>query len=93
MEIGTYVVVRTHTAGVHAGTLASLDGEQVTLDNAKRIWSWKGANTLHEIALYGVDAGSRLSQAVSQIVLTGAIEIIAATDAARENLRESGWAK
>ena len=59
--------------------------------NARRIWSWKGANTLHEIANRGVGAGSKVSEAVSAITLMEAIEIITCTAAAEENLRSVAW--
>ena len=38
--IGKFVIVRTYSAGVHAGTLASQAGKEVTLTNARRIWLW-----------------------------------------------------
>ena len=91
--IGKFVIVRTYSAGVHAGTLESQDGKQVSLVDARRIWSWKGANTLHEIANSGVKEGSRISDPVSAIVLTEAIEVIAATDAAQANLAATRWTK
>lgn len=90
---GQYVVVRTYSAGVHVGTLGQQDGKQVTLTDARRIWSWNGANTLHEIALGGVGKGSRISEPVGEIELTEAIEIIAATEDARASLAGAGWAK
>ena len=49
--------MRTLSAGVHVGILESpwtTDGP-VTLKNARRIWRWKGANTLNEIATSGID--------------------------------------
>lgn len=49
MQADQYVVVRTYSAGVHAGELVSQNGKEVTLKNARRIWYWRGANTLHEI--------------------------------------------
>lgn len=91
--IGQYVVVRTCSAGVHVGTLAAHDCKRVTLTDARRIWSWKGANTLHEISLHGVGAGSRVSEPVSQIVLTEAVEIIPCTTEGAENLRSAKWGK
>lgn len=93
MQIGTFVVVRTYSAGVHVGTLASRDGKEVTLTDARRIWYWNGANTLHEIALSGVGKGSKVSETVPSVLLTEAIEIIGATEAARANLLAAGWAK
>ena len=86
-----YVVVRTFSAGVHVGVLAKRDGKEVALTGARRIWSWRGANTLSEIALHGVGSGSRVSEPVPEITLTEAIEIIPCTDAARANLEAATW--
>jgi len=86
-----YVVVRTFSAGVHIGELVSQKGKQVVLKNARRVWSWKGANTLHEVALFGVSSGSRVSSAVNRITLTEAVEVIVATAAAEKNLNSSVW--
>lgn len=91
--IGQFVIVRTYSAGVHAGTLKSQDGKMVVLSDAQRIWFWKGANTLNEIALRGVGKGSKISEAVPEIALTEAIELIPASNEARDNLREAKWAK
>jgi hypothetical protein len=86
-----YVIVRTYSAGVHVGTLESRTGREVVLSGAKRIWAWKGANTLHEISLRGVAAGSRVSDAVGSITLTEAIEIIPTTSEARSSLESAKW--
>ena len=76
-----FVLIRTFSAGVHVGELVSRKGREVTLTNARRVWSWHGANTLHEIALRGVGAGSKVSDPVASIVLTEAIEVIECTPA------------
>ena len=86
-----YVVVRTSCAGVHTGELVSRDGHEAELRNARRIWAWTGARTLHEISLSGVGPGSRISVAVARIVLLGVIEIIDATTEARASLEAVGW--
>jgi hypothetical protein len=93
MEIGTYVLVRTYSAGVHVGTLAARDGKEVTLNDARRIWSWKGANTLNEIALNGVGEGSRISEPVSAVLLTEAIEILSVAKSSQTKIETAGWAK
>ena len=85
------VLVRTYSAGVHVGTLVSREGRDVVLADARRIWSWRGANTLHEISLRGVGAGSRISEAVGRIELTEAIEVIDCAAAAVESLSRSVW--
>ncbi len=82
--VGRHCVVRTYSDGVHIGTVASVDGMQVLLQNARRVWQWKGAFTLSEVALTGVDASSRLSAAVPEIYLTQAISFTPTTEKARQ---------
>lgn len=87
----SFVVVRTYSAGVHFGELVSRSGQEVRLANARRLWMWKGANTLHEVATSGVASGSKVSVVVPEIDLTQAIEVIAASEAARANLMAATW--
>lgn len=71
------VIVRTYSAGVHFGTLRSKDGDEVVLDGARRLWRWRGANTLSEIATKGLDAAnSAIACAVDGHRLKGWIEIL-----------------
>lgn len=86
-----FVIVRTYSAGVHYGRLVSRNGKEVVLSGARRIWSWNGAHTLHEIALRGVGSGSRVSDPVTEIALTEAIEIIHCEQAAIANLGAAVW--
>lgn len=88
-----FVVVRTYSAGVHVGTLVSRKGREVTLANARRVWRWRGANTLHELAQRGAaEDWTRISEPAAEIVLTEAVEIITATVAGAANLSRSRWA-
>lgn len=84
--IGKPVIVRTYSAGVHFGTLASRDGKEVVLTDARRIWYWEGAFTLSAVAMSGVKKTSKLSVTVDEILLTEAIEIIPCSEAAAANL-------
>ena len=86
-----YVVVRTYSAGVHCGRLVSRKGQEVELVDARRIWSWKGANTLHEVATSGVASGSRVSVVAPSVLLTQAIEIIVCTPAGAAALESAQW--
>ena len=58
--VGQIVVVRSRVSGVSIGTLTSLTtsagGFQVRLVDAVRLWSWKGAFTLSEVAVSGVES-------------------------------------
>ncbi len=87
-----FVIVRTYAAGVHTGTLEANDGKTVKLSNARRVWRWSGANTLHEMSLRGVDdTYSRISEAVPEVTLLAAIEIIPCSKDAQANLERSRW--
>ena len=84
------VIVRTYSAGVHFGYLVSREGKEVRLERSRRIWSWKGANSISAIAVAGVGPGSRVAVPVS-VVLTEAIEVIDCTPAAVKNLEGASW--
>lgn len=89
---GLYCVVRTYSAGVHVGIVAQREGTEVVLSEARRVWQWRGRNTLHEVSLSGVASGSRVSEPVDGLLLTGVIEIIPCTQAGEASLRAAGWA-
>lgn len=83
-----YVIVRTYSAGVHAGLLKKRDGKEVTLINARRLWKWAGAFTLSEIAVNGVSNPDEcmFSCVVPEILLTEAIEIIPCTKKGKNSI-------
>jgi hypothetical protein len=64
---GSYVILRCTGAGVHAGILARRgkpDGTTYELRNARRIWRYNGAQTLSEVAVYGLSSESRIAPVV-----------------------------
>lgn len=74
---GTRVLIRANSAGVHFGTLEERNGQEVRLSNARRLWSWQGALSLSEVASKGINLStSKISEAVEEIILPTAIEII-----------------
>ena len=83
--IGQYCIVRCYGAGVHAGIVESVDGKNVILAEASRIWKWEGAFTLTNVAKNGV-TGGRIAGPLESIALTDAIEIIPATRKCRGSL-------
>lgn len=86
------VLVRTYSAGVHVGELVSCKERQVLLVNAHRVWRWRGANTLHELSQRGAsNEWTRISEAVPEITLTEAIEVIPCSAEAAKNLRTARW--
>lgn len=88
-----YVVVRTYSAGVHMGTLESQKGKEVILSKARRLWRWRGANTLHEVSQKGVNVNeyTRISESVPKITLTEAVEILPCSRTAIASLDRSIW--
>ncbi len=73
-----YCIIRTYSAGVHAGYVKERDGKEVMLVNARRIWKWSGAFTLSELAIIGPTDPDNCKFAITvpEIILTEAIEII-----------------
>ena len=57
MEKKEYVIVRAHTAGVHAGYLVSRVGDTVVLAESRRLWQWSGAS-LSQVANTGPASGT-----------------------------------
>lgn len=90
---GPYVVVRTYSAGVHVGYLTHREGREVVLTETSRVWRWRGANTLHEMALHGVSTTeyTRISEQVAVNTLTEATEVIPCTPEATDNLSKPRW--
>lgn len=87
--INQYVIVRTYSAGVFAGTLVQKEGTEVELSNARRIWYWKGAASLSQLAEEGTSKPNdcKFPQEVSQVLLSGVIEILKVTDKAIESIK------
>lgn len=88
MNIGDYVIVRTYSAGVFAGTLESEEGRVVVLSNARRIWHWEGAASLSQLAAEGTSKpyGCKFPQPVSEVKLYEAIEMLKTTQKARRSI-------
>jgi len=84
-----YVIIRTCSAGVHAGELVKHNGKEVELADSRRIWKWSGAMTLSEMAMNGVTDPNncKFGCPVTKIVLTEAIEIITCTDKAQSIIK------
>lgn len=84
-----YVIVRTYSAGVFAGELVSRKGQEVVLENARRIWYWSGAASLSQLAMEGTSDpnGCKFPCEVLKVELLQAIEIIDVTEKAKESIK------
>ena len=83
-----YVIIRTYSAGVHAGYLKSRQGKEVVLVNSRRLYYWNGAATLSQMAIDGVTKPNdcKFTVVVPEITLTESIEIIPCSQKAKECL-------
>lgn len=88
--IGRYVLCRCASAGVHTGTLLSLNGDQAVLADSRRLWYWhgKGGIALSGVAQYGLENDSRLDTLNPLIALNGVIEVIPCSPEAEASIRE-----
>lgn len=88
--IGKHCIVRTYSAGVFAGTLSKAEDDRCVLSNARRIWSWSGASSLSELAMYGTSDpdNCKFPCSVTEILLYGVIEIIPTTAEAEKSIKE-----
>ena len=86
---GKYVIVRTYSAGVFAGTLVSRDGKEVQLADARRLWYWAGAASLSQLAVSGTSKPKecKFPVAVPSVTLTESIEILDVTPVAETSIK------
>ena len=77
-------MVRTYSAGVFYGEIVKREGREVTLKNARRVWYWKGAASLSQLAQSGTSCPNecKFPEPVSEVLLLEVIEIIPITDGA-----------
>lgn len=77
--LGRRCLIRTYSAGVHIGDVEYVDGMEVKLENALRLWKWEGGGlSLSAVANNGIKGG-RLNK-TGEVYLTNVIEIIPTTE-------------
>jgi hypothetical protein len=84
--VGKYVIARCYAAGVHAGTVESVDGDSVVLRDSVRLWSWKAKEgvALSGLAQSGMRRGEgKIDTQNPVICLIGVCELIPCSDAAK----------
>ena len=87
---GQYIICRTYSAGVFAGTLVSRKGQEVELRKARRLWYWDGSASLSQLAMEGVKKpeNCKFPREVSSVVLLNAIELLPVTKQARASIAQ-----
>jgi len=87
------VLVRTRGAGVHVGYLADYDRatRSVTFLESWRIWRWRGANTLSEVATDGIDEKSAVARPVRGHEVLDVAEVLQVSTKAAATLTHPRW--
>ena len=87
--IGHYCIVRSARAGVFAGTVASRNGQEVCMTNARRIWYWDGAASLSQLAISGASRpeNCKFPAAVQNVMLMEVVEILPTTVSAEQFIK------
>lgn len=85
-----YVICRTFSAGVFAGYLKRREGQEAEMINARRLWYWKGAASLSQLAVDGVSCPNecKFPCPLPSVELLQVIEVIPATEKARMSISE-----
>jgi len=84
-----YVIVRTNSAGVFAGYIKSRNGQEVVMNNARRIWYWSGAASLSQLAEEGTNdpTNCKFPCEVKEIELLQVIEILTVSGKAEKSIK------
>lgn len=88
------VIVRGDRSGVFFGTLVAKEGQEVKLENCRRLWYWDGAASISQLAVDGTvnPDECKFTVTVGEIIIIDAIEIILCTDKAIRSIEDvSVW--
>lgn len=90
MDNQQYYIFRCTEAGVFFGQLKERSRDEAVIANCRRIWYWKGAASISQIAMEGVKEprACKFSVTVPEMTVLGVIEIIPCTDAAVASIME-----
>lgn len=87
--LGKYVIIRTYSAGVFAGTLKQRLGNKILLENSRRLWRWHTANngvSLSEVAVHGINQGKSKICCIEPLKEIEPIEISLASEISQKSI-------
>ena len=79
--INNYVIVRSNMAGVFFGILKEKNGQELTLEKARKFYYFSGANTVEDLANKGAlnKEECKLTSEVEEIILSEYVQILPCT--------------
>ena len=96
IEKGQHYIVRANGAGVFFGEIDEVNGQTVEMRNARKLWSWEGANAVEELAVHGTTraADCRFTVFVEEMTIFNAVQILKCTKEAVKSINEVAvWSK
>ena len=87
----SYCIIRTYSAGVFAGWIdRKIKGQERTIYNSRRLFYWKGACSLSQVANEGVKNPTecQFAQIVEEQDLLNVIEVLPCTEKAKKIIEE-----
>ena len=81
-------IIRGDRSGVFFGEIAERNGQEVTIEQCRRLWYWDGAASPSQLAAEGVKKprNCKFTVTVDSITILDAIELIPCTAAAVESI-------
>lgn len=85
--IGKFCIIRTYSAGVHAGTVLAIQDKKVLLKDSYRLWRWKGTGVaLSGVANGRLEPGQKVDTCNPELYLSEMIECIPCTKESEESI-------
>ena len=84
-----YVIVRADRAGVFFGNLVKKEGNEVTLNECRKLHYWDGAAAVEQLAIDGTitPQNCRFTVTVENATIMGVIQIIPCTEKAVKSIQ------
>lgn len=84
-----FCIIRCRDAGVFFAKVKERNGDEAILAECRRIWYWKGAASISQLAMEGVSDPRlcKFTVIVPEMTVLGVIEIIPCTDAAVNSIQ------
>lgn len=96
MNNNTYYIIRADRAGVFFGHIKDRRGSEVDMTDVRRLWYWRGACSLSQLAVDGTKDPNecKFTVTVPEMTILGVIEVIPCTaDAIKSILGVKEWKK
>jgi hypothetical protein len=86
--MGKKFIIRCNRAGVFFGEIEKIDGNQVVMKNVRKLWHWRGACAVEQLAQDGTARPNdcEFTVVVPTMTVLDPIQIIPCTEAAAKSI-------